>query len=58
MFMSGVEIKAYGAKHSPIPDADRLVILAFYLDEEQVTTAAGIQQANLSQLLQIAWLSS
>ncbi|WP_344983589.1 hypothetical protein [Deinococcus rubellus] len=56
--MSGVEIKAYGAKHSPIPDADRLVILAFYLDEEQVTTAAGIQQANLSQLLQIAWLSS
>jgi HTH-type transcriptional regulator / antitoxin HigA len=49
-------ILAYEAQYSPIPDADGPMMLAFYLDQQQLTQqhladATGIQQATISQLL-------
>lgn len=49
-------ILAYEAQHSPIPDADGPMMLAFYLEQkeltqQQVAEATGINQSTISQLL-------
>ena len=49
-------ILAYEAQYAPIPDADGPMMLAFYLEQKQLTQqqvadATGIQQATISQLL-------
>lgn len=49
-------IVAYEAEHFPVPDADGPMMLAFYLDQKNLTqqelaAATGINQSTLSQLL-------
>ncbi|GAA5514192.1 hypothetical protein Dcar01_02946 [Deinococcus carri] len=49
-------IMAYEAEHFPVPKADGPAMLAFYLEQnnltqQQLAEATGIQQSTLSQLL-------